>query len=87
MGVRLLLDAIIVFYCLAGTTLIREVREVFLALDRSLEEGRRQVSRIVGRDTSSAHCCPRNIGRKPERRCHCPTVLVCNLRNTGYADL
>ena len=44
--------AILVFYCLAGTTLIREVREVFLALDRSLEEGRRQVARIVGRDTS-----------------------------------
>lgn len=47
-----LLDAVIVFYCLAGTTLIREVRAVFLALDRSLEEGRRQVARIVGRDTS-----------------------------------
>ena len=46
------LDTIIVFYCLAGTTLIREVRMVFLALDRSLEEGRRQVARIVGRDTS-----------------------------------
>ena len=46
------LDAIIIFYCLAGTTLIREVREVFLALDRSLEEGRAQVARIVGRDTS-----------------------------------
>ena len=45
-------DAIIVFYCLAGTTLIREVRAVFVALDRSLEEGRRQVARIVGRDTS-----------------------------------
>ena len=45
-------DSIIVFYCLAGTTLIREVRTVFLALDRSLEEGRRQVARIVGRDTS-----------------------------------
>ena len=45
-------DAIIIFYCLAGTTLIREVREVFLALDRSLEEGRAQVARIVGRDTS-----------------------------------
>ena len=45
-------DAIIIFYCLAGTTLIREVREVFLALDRSLDEGRRQVARIVGRDTS-----------------------------------
>ena len=44
--------SICVFYCLAGTTLIREVREVFLALDRSLEEGRAQVSRIVGRDTS-----------------------------------
>ena len=46
------LDAIIVFYCLAGTTLIKEVREVFLALDRSLDEGRAQVARIVGRDTS-----------------------------------
>ena len=45
-------DVIIIFYCLAGTTLIREVREVFLALDRSLDEGRRQVARIVGRDTS-----------------------------------
>ena len=45
-------DAIVVFYCLAGTTLIREVREVFLALDRSLDEGRAQVARIVGRDTS-----------------------------------
>ena len=45
-------DALAIFYCLAGTTLIREVREVFLALDRSLEEGRKQVARIVGRDTS-----------------------------------
>ena len=45
-------DAILIFYCLAGTTLIREVREVFLALDRSLEAGRAQVARIVGRDTS-----------------------------------
>ena len=47
-----LCDSIIIFYCLAGTTLIREVRAVFLALDRSLEEGRKQVARIVGRDTS-----------------------------------
>lgn len=45
--------AICVFYCLAGTTLIREVREVFRAVDRSLEEGRTQVARIVGRDTSN----------------------------------
>jgi len=48
----ILFDALVVFYCLAGTTLIREVRAVFLALDRSLDEGRRQVARIVGRDTS-----------------------------------
>jgi adenosylcobinamide-phosphate synthase len=48
----ILFDAVVIFYCLAGTTLIREVREVFLALDRSLEEGRKQVARIVGRDTS-----------------------------------
>ena len=46
------LEGIMVFYCLCGTTLIREVRHVFQAADRSLEEGRRQVSRIVGRDTA-----------------------------------
>ena len=45
-------DAVTVFYCLAGTTLIREVRQVFHAVDRSLDEGRQQVARIVGRDTS-----------------------------------
>ena len=45
-------EALIVFFCLAGTTLIREVRAVFHALDRSLDEGRKQVARIVGRDTS-----------------------------------
>ena len=48
----LIVDTAIIFYCLAGTTLIREVREVFLALDRSLDEGRQQVARIVGRETS-----------------------------------
>ena len=48
----IIFDTIIVFYCLAGTTLIREVRAVFHALDSSLEEGRQQVARIVGRDTS-----------------------------------
>ncbi len=50
--ILILFDAIAIFYCLAGTTLIREVRQVFLALDRSLDEGRQQVARIVGRDTS-----------------------------------
>ena len=48
----LLFDAVLIFFCLAGTTLIREVREVFHAVDRSLDEGRKQVARIVGRDTS-----------------------------------
>jgi adenosylcobinamide-phosphate synthase len=47
-----ILSAILIYYCLAGTTLISEVEMVFKALDRSLEEGRKQVSRIVGRDTS-----------------------------------
>ncbi len=47
-----IVTGILIFYCLAGTTLIREVRMVFLAADRSIEEGRKQVSRIVGRDTS-----------------------------------
>lgn len=45
-------DIICIFFCLAGTTLIKEVRMVFEAVDRSLEEGRTQVARIVGRDTS-----------------------------------
>ena len=45
-------SSIAVFFCLAGKTLINEVRMVFAAIDRSLEKGRTQVSRIVGRDTS-----------------------------------
>lgn len=48
-----ILSVVLIFFCLAGTTLRREVRMVFAALDRSLDDGRRQVSRIVGRDTSS----------------------------------
>ena len=48
----LVVQATLIFFCLAGTTLIREVRAVFHALDRSLDEGRQQVARIVGRDTS-----------------------------------
>ncbi|EGF55519.1 cobalamin biosynthesis protein CobD [Bacteroides fluxus YIT 12057] len=51
-GLLLTLQVLLIFYCLAGTTLVREVREVFKAVDRSLEEGRKQVARIVGRDTS-----------------------------------
>ena len=48
----ILFDSICVFFCLSGTTLIREVRQVFVAVDQSTDEGRKQVSRIVGRDTS-----------------------------------
>jgi len=47
----IIIEAILIFYCLAGTTLCREVRMVFEAADHSLEAGRRQVARIVGRDT------------------------------------
>lgn len=47
------LRVILAFYCLAGRTLMREVRGVFQALERGLDEGRRQVARIVGRDTQS----------------------------------
>jgi len=46
-------DALCIFYCLAGTTLIKEVRNVFRAVDQSLVEGRKAVARIVGRDTGS----------------------------------
>lgn len=50
---RQVVETVLIFYCLAGTTLAHEVREVFRALDRSLEEGRKQVARIVGRDTQA----------------------------------
>lgn len=47
----LALQVIMIFFCLAGHTLRKEVRMVFEAVDESLEKGRRQVARIVGRDT------------------------------------
>lgn len=50
---KVILSVVAVFYCLAGKTLIDEVRRVFEAADISLEAGRKQVSRIVGRDTSA----------------------------------
>lgn len=45
-------SAIFIFYFLAGKTLIKEVRMVFQAVDESVDKGRRQLSRIVGRDTA-----------------------------------
>lgn len=50
--VNTLLTAVGVFFCLAGKTLIQEVKAVFKAVEQSVEAGRTQVSRIVGRDTS-----------------------------------
>ncbi|MDL2252142.1 adenosylcobinamide-phosphate synthase CbiB [Odoribacter sp. OttesenSCG-928-J03] len=49
----LILSVTTIFFCLAGKTLITEVKQVFLALDLSVEKGRTQVARIVGRDTSN----------------------------------
>ena len=49
----LIANGIIVFFCLAAHTLIKEVRNVNRALAQSLDEGRTQVARIVGRDTSN----------------------------------
>lgn len=46
------LESIFIFYGIAGTTLIREGKAVFQKLNESLDAGRKQVSRIVGRDTS-----------------------------------
>lgn len=46
------IGALLLFFCLAGHTLRKEVRMVFEALEHGLDEGRRQVARIVGRDTA-----------------------------------
>lgn len=50
---NVIFQSYIVFTCLAATTLIREVRAVFHAIDKSLDKGRQQVARIVGRDTTN----------------------------------
>lgn len=50
--VELLVATLCVFYGLAARTLEQEVLAVFRAVDEELETGRRQVARIVGRDTS-----------------------------------
>lgn len=51
--IKIAVETVLIYYCLAGTTLINEVRMVFLAVDKSAEDGRRQVGRIVGRDTAN----------------------------------
>ncbi|MGL4293809.1 MAG: adenosylcobinamide-phosphate synthase CbiB [Bacteroidales bacterium] len=48
-----ILSSILVFFCLAGKTLITEVQLVFLTTDQNIDSGRKQLARIVGRDTGS----------------------------------
>lgn len=50
--VGIVTESLCIFYGIAGTTLIREGKAVFKKLEINLEAGRKQVSRIVGRDTS-----------------------------------
>lgn len=49
----IILKSALVFYALSALTLRREVRGVFAAVNRSVEEGRVQIRRIVGRDTAT----------------------------------
>ena len=46
-------STICIFYMLSGKTLVTEVKGVFSALSVSLGAGRKQVGRIVGRDTGT----------------------------------
>ena len=48
-----ILSSFIVFCCLSALTLRREVTLVFNALHQSVYKGRKQVARIVGRDTKN----------------------------------
>ena len=51
--IELVLSIIILFYCLANKTLVIEGKAVFDTLyNKGLEEGRKRLSWIVGRDTS-----------------------------------
>lgn len=86
-------SAVLIFYCLAGTTLINEVRMVFMAADHSLEEGRRQVSRIVGpgyfrADRSGGEAGGfRDFGRESERWGNCSFVLVFVIGSSRYVGI
>ena len=87
-----LIQTLLIFCCLAGTTLIREVRMVFEAVDRSLDEGRKQVARIVGRDTSALSAQEVRtaaLETLAENLGNCTTFLVCSVgsaRHDGVQD-
>lgn len=46
-----IIETVFVFFGLAGTTLVKEGKAVFEALEKGLDSARKQVGRIVGRDT------------------------------------
>ena len=80
-----------VFYCLAGKTLIKEVKAVFSRLQhgRRTQTGRadrrpRHIPPLPTRDTGRR---PRNARRKPERRCDSSYVLVCPARAPWHDSL
>lgn len=52
-ALKIIVETVGVFYCLAGKTLADEVRKVFEACRQGLDAARRQIARIVGRDTNS----------------------------------
>jgi adenosylcobinamide-phosphate synthase len=51
MGLGIAVEALFIFFGIAGTTLGREGMAVFQKLSINLDEGRKQVARIVGRET------------------------------------
>jgi adenosylcobinamide-phosphate synthase len=51
--ISFILIALTVFYSLSALTLRKEVKLVFKAVDQSLDKGRTQLARIVGRDTDN----------------------------------
>jgi adenosylcobinamide-phosphate synthase len=51
--IYVMLTMLVVFFCLSARSLRNEVRLVFEALQRSTDEGRKQLARIVGRDTGN----------------------------------
>ena len=52
-GARIIVETVGVFYCLAGKTLSKEVKMVFEACNIGIEKARKQIARIVGRDTGN----------------------------------
>ena len=77
--IYLITNILIIFFCLAGKTLRKEVKMVFEALNESTEKGRQQLSRIVGRDTKKLS--PQQI------RCAAMETLSENLSDGVIAPL